>query len=274
METLRVRLIALRIEEHFQLLTEFKELVIQFNADALDLKELFDGFVILYAKIDNLLNAMRASRYTHELVTADKKRDSVFRGFSGVVNASRRQPDEAKQEAAKRLFLLLKGCRKAVLKESYAAESAALHNLLQDLNGSRKADVTLLGFTDWVTAISQAEQAFLAISEERTNESYRKPKSDLRPIQLRINRFYTAMINVLDARLLADSLKGDTDPDPDKSDNEGRFDGGEDPSRELHGNVSYNFVVAWNVRVKAYRNLVAQRAGRRAKHNKPAAPEA
>jgi hypothetical protein len=274
MKTIRVRLKALRSEEHFQFFTEFKELIEHFSASALELVKLFAGLVILYAKADKLLHVLRASNYTHYLEAADRIRDDVFRGFCEVVRGSLKHPDEAKRKAAGRLSLLLKGYRKAVLDESYAAESAALHNLLQDLNGSRKADVTLLALTDWVTAISRAEQAFLDISEKRATESYDKPKSDLRLIQNKMNSLYTAMINVLDAQVLAESLSGDTDTDPEDLDNEDRFDGEKDQSHELHGNVSYNFVTAWNVRVKKYHNLVAQRAGRRAKHNESAEPEA
>jgi hypothetical protein len=274
MEALNPMLNALRIEEAFQFFTEFKEEAEYFGPDKIGLKELFDKFVAFYEKADKLLLVLRASSYTHELETADKKRDDIFRGFSGVVNASLRQPDEAKQKAAERLSILLKGYRKAVLKESYAAESAALYNLLQDLGGHYKADVTLLGFTDWVTAIKEAEQTFLAINKARAKESYEKPRSELIVIRSKMNKLYKNMTNVLDARLVAADLGGDVDVDPEDLDNEGHFDGEEDQSHELHGNLTYNFVVAWNERVKKYRNLVAQRAGRRGKKEEPPAPEA
>jgi hypothetical protein len=274
MKTKKIRFSALRNEELFGFYTEFKGLVEHFGASVLGLVKLFAEFVSLYVKADNLLLVLRASTYTHELEAADKKRDDVFRGLSDMVRGALRHPDEAKQKAAERLSLLLKGYRKAVLEESYIAESSALYNLLQDLGGDYKADVALLGFTDWVKAIKEAEQAFLDIREKRATESYNKPKSDLRLIQNKMNGLYTAMINMLDAQLLGDHLGGDVDVDPEDLDNEGHFDGEEDQSHELHGNVPYNFVVAWNERLKKYHNLIAQRAGRRGKKDDPAEPEA
>jgi hypothetical protein len=79
------------------------------------------------------------------------------------------------------------------------------------------------------------------------------------------------MINVMYARLLIDKLGGDVTVDPRDLDNEGHF--GDEENHDLHGNVTYNFVIAWNEVAKRYRNTLAQRAGRRNKGQEPEEPE-
>ncbi|MDR0750585.1 MAG: DUF6261 family protein [Tannerellaceae bacterium] len=269
MKVIKFKLSGLRNEEWFRFLTEFRDLIIHFTADAIGLNKLYAEFIILFLKADKLLLVLRKSAYTHELELADQKRDDLFRGFYEVVKGSLKQPGEAKQKAAERLFVLLGGYRTAVLSESYAAESAALYNLLEDLGGTYEADVTTLGVTDWVTAISQAEQAFLSVSEARADESFAKPKNDLKLVRSQLDVFYTAMTGVLDAQLLADGLGGNIAVDPEELDDELHLDDDPPPPHEFHGNIPYNFVVAWNEHVKKYRNLVSQRAGRRHKTDAP-----
>jgi hypothetical protein len=228
-----------------------------FGSDMIGVKGLFDQFIPLYQKAEGLMVVLRKSFYTKELVTADKDRDRFFRGLYGVVKGSRAHPDADRQEAAERLFLLLDGYKKTILTRSHSAESAAIYNLLQDLRGEYAPDIALLGFASWVTAIDKAEQDFLTSKVERTEETIEKPKENLRLLRRQVDILYNAMINMLNAKLLADGLGGKIVVKPD-------FD---------HGNATYNFVIAWNEDVKTYRNLLMQRAGRRAKKQETTTPE-
>jgi hypothetical protein len=63
---------------------------------------------------------------------------------------------------------------------------------------------------------------------------------------------------------------GDIVVDPEALDDEDHEAGG---NKDLYGNVTYNFVIAWNEEVKKYRNLLAQRAGRRAGKKETGEPE-
>jgi hypothetical protein len=273
MKIIRIELNHLHNEEWFEFCTKFKELVEHFGKDTIGIKDLFNLFILLYEKIDGLLVVLSKSYYTKEIETADKKRDEIFRGFFGVTKGMRWQPVAAKQEAAEKLYNLLEKYQKAVLNDNYNAESAAIHNLLQDLGGRYKDDVALLSLTEWVTAIDQAEQQFQALDAKRTQESIDKPKENLQQFRNRADTFYNAMANVLDARLLGDGLGGNKVVDPGDMDDEIHFEDDEG-SHELHGNVTYNFVIAWNETVKRYRNTLAQRAGRRrAKNNETGAAE-
>jgi hypothetical protein len=263
----------LQNEEFFEFYTEFKDRVARFKEDEIGIKSLLVKFTPLYSKADELLEIFRKSSYTKKMETIDKKRDELFRGLSGVVRSSLKQPDAAKQSAAERLNILLDGYKNSILSGSHVKESAAIYNLLQDLRGDTyKADVALLALTDWVAAIDKAEKEFLAFKAERAEETIVKPKEDLLQVRSKMDTLYNAMADVLDARLLADDLGGDVVIDWKDLD-DGDREEGETPKYETRGNVTYNFVFSWNEVVKKYRNLLLQRAGRRAKNKETDEPE-
>jgi hypothetical protein len=265
MKTIRIPLRSLHNGEWFELLTNFKNEVLSFGANKLGVKDLYDLLLSLYDAADKALLTLRKSVYTKEIEEADKKRDELFQGFYGTVKSARKQPNAAKQKAAERLYNLLKGYQKPIASGSHAGESAAIYNLVEDLRTKTyDLDVTLLGLGEWVTAINQAEESFLAFAALRNDESFAKPKEDLRKIRAEADVLYTAMMNLLDAKLLADGLGGDVSVDPESLDTS-IHDGNEGFAPEKHGNITYNFVVSWNEVVKKYHNLLQQRAGRRAK---------
>ncbi|MDR0750182.1 MAG: DUF6261 family protein [Tannerellaceae bacterium] len=264
----KIRQASLHNEEWFKFYTEFKAAVTHFNKVTLGIKDLFDRIELLCQKADELLVVVRKSIYTEEIEEAVRKRNEFFRGFFNVVKGLQKLPAGDKQKAAEQLFILLdRGYKKPVLQGTYAEQSASVYNLLQDLQGAYAADITLLALTEWVTTISQAEQEYLTLAAGRARETVEKPQEDLRKIRRQADVLYNATATYLDARLTADGLGGDIVIDPRELDDEVHIDGEDEPGgfHELHGNIIYNFVITWNVIVKKYHAILAQRSSRRAK---------
>jgi hypothetical protein len=271
MKTLKIAQKNLRNQEWFEFRIDFRKRVEYFGSERLNLKALFAQFVVLLQKAELLLVILRKSFYTKELEAADRERDKIFRGFCSVVRGLQAQPDVAKQMAAKHLYNLLKGYRKLVLNGNQTGESGAIYNLLQDLRGQYADDISLLELAYWVTAIDKAEQDFLTFRSERTEENVDKPKENLRLLRNQTDTLYNAILRALDTQLLADGLGGDIVTDPKDLDKEGHFE--EDEDHHLHGNITYNFVIAWNEEVKKSRNLLQQRAGHRTGKPETGEPE-
>jgi hypothetical protein len=263
MRVIRIGVRSLHNEEWFAFLTDFRKQALAAGVEKLRIKELFALFDPLYDKADRLVIVLQKSVYTPDIEISDKKRDELFRGFYGIVKGSQKQPDEAKQKSALRLYNLLKRFQRPVIYGNYMEESAALYSLLQELKGNYADDIALLSLNDWVTAISNAEQDFLDIRAKRTQESIDKPGEDLRVVRSQIDTIYTAITDVLDAQLLACGLGGKTVLDIYDLDEPNE----EQNAEQSTGNAVYHFVAAWNETVKKYRNLLAQRAGSRAKGN-------
>ena len=252
----------LQNEEWFNLLTDVEVTVPIYGADNLGIADLMTRLTGKYHKADKLLEIIRKSPHTKEIEEADKERDKLFRDFSDVVKATRSLPPEANSKAAERLHILLSGYRKSVLRGSYVKESAALYNLLEDLRGPHAADVTLLGLGNWVNNLRAAEDKFLAYRAARTKEELDKPVEHLEIVRKEGDVLLHSIINVVNARLEADNLGGDVVIDPDDL-KDGVYES--DVPSERRGNIAYNFAIAWNRILKKYENLLAARAGRRAK---------
>jgi hypothetical protein len=256
---------ALRNEEWFGFFTSYKNLVNRYGDSNMDIVELFDLFAKLLRDVDRIIQGLRKSSYTKQVEEADKNRDDIFSGFAGVVKNSRKLPGANVQEAAEHLYTLIEGYSANILKGSYFEESSSIYNLLQDLREDKyEADVELLGLEAWVTALDNAEKAFIAVNKKRTNESRDKPKEDLLKYRHEIDTLYVSMINVIDAKLLGEGLGGDVVVDPQSLDY-ASHDGPIVWDPEKYGNMTYNFVIAWNEVVKKYSNLLSQRSGRRNK---------
>ncbi|MDR2810197.1 MAG: DUF6261 family protein [Tannerellaceae bacterium] len=271
MKVIRISLSNLRIEEWFSLLSAFKNLLDFFGIDILNVAGFYALFIQLLEKVDKHLLILRKSVYTEELKEADKDRNKVFGSFCRVAKDSINLPAVAKKEAAKRLSNLLQQYKQYAMNGGYAEESSAIFNLLQDLDGKYAADVTLLGFGEWVTSLRQAEEKFLSIHSQRIQETIDKPVEPLPDIRKQIDQIYNSIVNVLEGKLLLDGLGGDVVVEPGDLDT-AIWDDDDHTPPELRGNVVYNFVVRWNVILTEYRNLLNTRAGRLAKKKNPDTP--
>jgi hypothetical protein len=117
-----------------------------------------------------------------------------------------------------------------------------------------------------VDFIDEAEQKFLASRAERTQESIDKPKEHLAEIRKQADTFYSGIMDRLYTKLLADGLGGDIVVDPNDL-KTGIYE--DNVPQEQGGNVTYNFVIAWNETLKKYHSLLAVRAAHHAKETKP-----
>ncbi|MDR1357705.1 MAG: DUF6261 family protein [Tannerellaceae bacterium] len=259
MKVLRIHQKSLHNEEWFNCYADFKDELYYFDKDTLGIKDLYASFLPLYNKADKLLEVLRKCIYTKDVEEVDKRRDDILRGLCEAVKGSQMSPADTVREAAARLYNLLDGYRKLILKGSLAEESAAIRNLLQELDSDAYAgDVGLLGLNEWVVKLGNAERDFLKIRDRQKLETSNRLKEDLRLTRGRTDALYTVMVNTLDARLQADGLGGDIVVEPEDLDLD-EHASGEAFTPEVHGNVTYNFVIAWNDVVKKYRNLIAQR---------------
>lgn len=266
MKVIRIPLKDLRNEEWFGFFVDLRALINKFGPDALMILALFTLMAPLIDEADKVLVVLRKSLFTKKMKLADEDRDKIFKALLSIVKGFRVQSDPAKADAAERLYMILNQYKKSIVKGNYTEESSAVYNLLQDLQGKCIADVALLALGEWVTSLKNAENDFEAARSQRFEESYDKPVEKMEELRKQIDAFYVAIVNILEAKLLADGLGGDIVVDPEDF-KDGIYES--DVPSYLRGNVAYNFVLEWNEIVKKYRDLLNARAGRRAKQNDP-----
>jgi hypothetical protein len=235
MKCKRLKIEDLRHEEWFQFYTEFKTLARQYTPTALNINALFDTFVTLYDRADEALEVIRKSATTEQLAEADHVRDVTFRGFADAVKSGLSHFDPARREAARKLQIVFDHYGN-IARKLYDEETASLYNFLQEMNTLHATAVTALGLGEWVSRLDADNRAFDALRQTRYAEDAGKP--DLRMIEIRreTDRTFRDMLDRLDASIL------------------------------LHGEAPYApFVIALNIRIEHYTNIIAQRKGRAAK---------
>lgn len=237
MKCKRLKTEYLRNEEWFQYYTEVKTLIEQYTAQELGIAELFGSFVSLYNKADEALTLIRKSATTEQLTTADNRRDVTFRGLVETVKSTLKHFDPEKQQAAKRLQIVLRQFGN-VARKPYDQETASIYNLLQEMN-ARTADVTLLKLTDWLTQLDQENKAFDALMKNRYDETAAQTLFRMKEVRSEGDQCYRTMLDRIDALML------------------------------VNGTEKYaSFIRDLTVRVNRFDHTLAQRKGRNHKDNK------
>ena len=257
-----VHLIHLRAEEWLSLYSDFLGLVPLYGAANLGITGLLDRLIPLHQRAGKTMDVLRKSANTSQMKQMDRKRDVCFRGLCTIARASLQLLDEEDVRAARRLFVLFSSYRRTALNRSYAEKSAALYHLFQSLHDEYAGEVDRLGLGKWVENLNLVEQRFLACRAERTQEDLQKPVEHLRLLRKETDAIYRSILELLYARLVADGLGGEVVVDPDSL-KTGIYES--DVPEEQRGNVTYNFVIAWNRILKKYSDMLAAREGRSAK---------
>ncbi|MDR1281821.1 MAG: DUF6261 family protein [Opitutaceae bacterium] len=170
-KTLRSNL--LRNEELFQFQTE---LLAQLRNNA-TVKDglgpvLYGECNRLFAAADAALQAGRKSAYTEVLAEQDALRDRHYGSLRESLELGTRHFDSAKHAPAKRLLVVLDKYRRDIRTGSYDEETAALTNLVEDLQAAPASDdINTLGLTGWVSALDSANKQFEASLRARDAET-------------------------------------------------------------------------------------------------------
>jgi hypothetical protein len=241
MKILKINFYKLRNEEWFQLFTEFRDLVLKFNPDALNIRELWATFLILYADADTALEIIRKSADTVLMLEADRVRDCTFRGFADAVKSALNHFDPQKRAAAEKLTILLDHFGNLAQKAPNE-ETAGIYNLLQELNGETATPAALpaailpidiLGLRDWTTKLAADNEAYEALVKSRNVEIASRTKLRMKEVRRKMQDIYSQIAERIEATI---TLNGEMPPFTD-------------------------FVNELNAFLKRYANVMAQRKG-------------
>ncbi|MDR1747318.1 MAG: DUF6261 family protein [Tannerella sp.] len=229
MKITRLETSRLRNEAFFQFFTEFKELAAKYNPSALDIATLYDEFLPLYAEADEALELIRKSLLTDKMDEADHRRDQTYHGLVAAARACLTHFNAEKREAAERLAILFDTYGNLARKSSNE-ESAAIHNLLQELSGAYSTQVALLNIFDWTEQLAADNTAYETLYRERSAEIAGRPQSRMKEVRPKIQDVYARIVERIEALSL---INGDSPYAP--------------------------FVNEWNATVSSYKNALAHR---------------
>lgn len=160
-----------RLMDFYQVMNLTSGFLQKEDTAALNLTGVTGEFNIAFTDLDNSLKQARKTGLTGDVLDADDLRDNIQIGFLEVLNGYTRFPDKEIASAASRLVVVTDKYGPGIARLPQREESAALTNMVTDLRSGDNA--TLLQTTTlsiWVDKLDEANQAFNAVYEQRTEK--------------------------------------------------------------------------------------------------------
>jgi hypothetical protein len=221
-----------RNDEHFQFITELKDLVISIGAETIKISAEFQLFLVCYLNEDTALRKIVKSAITDDIENADRLRDITFRGMVGANTASLNHYDTNVAASARRLKVLFDTYGNLAAKP-INEETSGIYNLVQELKGNYAQDVQKTGLDGWVDKLFAENEALEALVKERNAENAAKTNLKMKNCREETDRAYHAITERINALIVVEG--------PD---------------------VYGEFVNKMNSYIDRYNNTIAQRAGR------------
>jgi hypothetical protein len=191
-------LLLLRNDAHFQFIADFRDLVTDEGAETLKIAPQFETLTALYQREDEALKKITKSEFTAKIQDADKARDEMFTGMAEITKACLKHYDEAVREAATRLKIVL-DTYKHIDKKNLIEQTAAVTNILQELNGKYAPDVTAVGVGGWAAQLQARNNALNALIKERFDESAARTDIVLKDARLEVDKQYKIIVERINA---------------------------------------------------------------------------
>jgi hypothetical protein len=221
----------LRISEHFQIHTEFKDLVVAETPEKLGIAEIFAIYLLCYANEDEAMKKILKNITTDDIEDADGTRDNTFSGLEGTNHAALKHFDPAVAEAARQLQVVFKTYGNLAI-ESVNEETADVYNLVQELKGNYAAQVEKVGLGGWVAKLEADNKAVDALVKKRNDENTAKTQLKTKAARAETDKAYQAIVKRINALI------------------------------EVNGEENYvNFVTKLNGYIDKYNGVIALRKG-------------
>jgi hypothetical protein len=210
------------------LIKKFAQNLVKITAQSEALKDCVD-------KEDLCYKIIRKSDISAAKEKSDKARDTIIVGIKDAIKSALHHFDDKVKEAAARIKIVFDTYDnpQPLIKLPYDAETAAVNNLLQELDGKYAADVQITGLSQWIGELRARNKEFEELAMAYNEQQAEKPS--IRPKEARKNtdKAYQDMVAAVDGLLIID---GETD--------------------------YADFVTELNTLIKHYNDIIAQHRGR------------
>ena len=204
-----IHLYLLHNDAHFQLMTEFRDLVQTKTPEALRIETLWPTFLSKYANLDAALKKITKSAITDAIKAADAARDAAFTGISKynkTILDYHYEPDW--HEAARKIDIVLHTYGNVAAKP-INEETSAIYNLVQELRSDNyRTHVNLIGLTPWVNKLGIFNNNFEQLIQERDRESETKSHISMKPARHEMDDIYREIVKTIDALIFLGQITG------------------------------------------------------------------
>jgi len=192
----------LRNDAHFQLNSEFLNLVIKTTPAALKLDSaLWAEYVQRYHTLDATLKKITMSALTEKIKAADDARDDVFAGLVKFQKMSLEHYEPETRDAARKIDVVFHSYGNIAAKP-INEETSAIFNFVQELKSDTyKNLVTLTGLMPWVNKLAQKNEEFESLIQERDRESAAKTQVAVKTARHSVDEAYRYVVKTINAMI-------------------------------------------------------------------------
>ena len=153
-----------RMLNFYQIMDNVITYLNQEDLETLKLKDPVKAFTDKFNDFDKIIQPMRSSGLSKDLIDLDHQRDKALGHLSTHLRLFSEHPEADKAKAAKELLQIYRKYGDKPQNKPNREETALIKNLLQDFEPADiKAKLTLIGADKWVSVLKEANDAFSAM---------------------------------------------------------------------------------------------------------------
>ena len=202
-----INLQKLRNAEFLQFLSYVIDILEDNDPAVLKVVPQFQALQTQYAGCDTLFKLPPGSNLTDALAAADAKRDDILAGLSQLISGYCNHFDPDHKAATLLLDQNISKYGSKIYQLNYQAESSTIKSLVGDweTDPQLSAASTLLGLNSWKQELSNANNQFIALYTQRTQEYGAQPTDTLWAKRKEANAAYTNLVKYLEAHATLDT---------------------------------------------------------------------
>lgn len=140
---------------------------------------------------------------TDKIVSSDKERDAIYKSYKRIVRGFVGSPDENMSDAAKHLWQHIKDYN-INTRSQLDKETGQVFRFIEDLRTKYSEDVATLNISNFVDALSNANQQVFDLMNARADETREKEVGALKQNRKASDEAYYALIKYVNAVSLVD----------------------------------------------------------------------
>lgn len=203
----RMKLSALRNEEHYQLTCEQAQQFAEHCPVKQQLEPQLNRLNELLIDERAALLVVRKSAISDMLSEAHKVRGTVYRCLTGAVNFHSNHFDPVKKAAAKRISVLLDHYGN-LAEHPYNDATVAVGKLVDEAMGAYKNDFEMLDLLVWVTELQDKNNSFNDLMQQRYDSELAKTDLKMRDVRTQVDAALRDLIERINAMILLNGPAG------------------------------------------------------------------
>jgi hypothetical protein len=137
--------------------------------------DLIEAYQKAVEQEEYVFNWVRKSDFTKKKEQADRRRNKIYNGMTGLVRAVLKHFDPAMRNCANHVYNLVKNYGR-ITNDGYDAQTASVTSIINRLRSSDyAADVQTLGLLPWLDELEKCNEQFKVYVEETMREQINKP---------------------------------------------------------------------------------------------------